>query len=70
MTQIGSGTYQLGEYGYLGTAISFFSGPNGRGANPFAASSMAARNGWSTESVLNPANADSGICRAGDAARL
>ena len=66
LTQIGSGTYQLGEYGYLGTAISFFSGPNGRGANPFAASSMAARNGWSTESVLNPANADSGICRAGE----
>jgi uncharacterized protein YraI len=66
LTQIGSGTYQLGEYSYLGTAISFFSGPNGRGANPFAASSIAARNGWSTESVLNPANADSGICRAGE----
>ncbi|GEM_PF-1068230 len=66
LTQIGSGTYQLGEYGYLGTAISFFSGPNGRGANPFAASSMAARNGWSTESVLNPAHADPGICRAGE----
>ncbi len=66
LTQIGSGTYQLGEYGYLGTAIRFFSGPNGRGNNPFAASSMAARNGWSTESVLNPANADAGICRAGE----
>ncbi len=66
LTQIGSGTYQLGEYGYLGTAISFFSGPNGRGANPFVASSMAARNGWSTESVLNTANADPGICRSGE----
>lgn len=66
LTQIGSGTYQLGEYSDLITAIRFFSGPNGRGANPFAASSMAARNGWSTESVLNPANADPGICRAGE----
>lgn len=66
LTQIGSGTYQLGEYSDLITAIRFFSGPNGRGANPFAASSMAARNGWSTESVLNPANADPGICRGGE----
>lgn len=66
LTPIGQGNYNLGEYGYLGTAISFFSGPNGRGANPFAASSIAARNGWSTESVLNPANADRGVCRSGE----
>ena len=64
LTQIGSGTYQLGEYGYLGTAISFFSGPNGR-CQPFAASSWprATRDG----ERVNPANADPGICRAGDA---
>ena len=59
LTQIGSGTYQLGEYGYLGTAISFFSGPNGRGANPFAASSMAARNGWSCLLYTSPSPRDS-----------
>jgi uncharacterized protein YraI len=66
LTPIGQGSYNLGAYGYLGGAIGFFSGPNGRGANPFVASSMAARNGWSTESVLNPANADSNLCQAGE----
>lgn len=66
LTPIGSGTYRLGDYGYLSTAISFFSGPNGRGANPFAAASLAARNGWSTASVLDPANADPNVCRAGE----
>lgn len=66
LTPIGRGNYNLGEYGYLGDAISFFSGPNGRGANPFAALSLAARNGWSTESVLNPSNADPNVCRTGE----
>ncbi len=66
LTPIGRGNYALGNYGYLGGAISFFSGPNGRGANPFAAASIAARNGWSTESVLDPANADPNVCRAGE----
>ena len=66
LVPIGQGNYSLGEYGYLGAAIGFFSGPNGRGFNPFAASSMAARNGWSTASVLNPANTDPNVCRAGE----
>jgi hypothetical protein len=47
-------------------AINFFSGPNGRGANPFAAASVAARNGWSTESVLSPGLADPNVCRPGE----
>jgi uncharacterized protein YraI len=66
LTVFGSGNYSLGQYGYLGGAISFFSGPNARGANPFLAASLAARNGWSTESVLNPANADPNVCRPGE----
>ncbi len=66
LTQIGNGAYELGEYGYLGGAISFFSGPNGRGMNPFGASSIAAHNGWSTESVLDPALSDKGICGAAE----
>ena len=66
LVSIGSGNYGLGTYSYLGGAISFFSGPNGRGANPFVASSLAARNSWSTESVLNPANADPNVCRTGE----
>jgi uncharacterized protein YraI len=66
LTGIGSSGYSLGEYGYLQGAINFFSGPNGRGANPFAAASIAARNGWSTESVLSPTLADGGVCRSGE----
>jgi len=66
LTQIGQGTYSLGEYGHLGTAISFFSGPNGVGANPFAAGSIAAHNSWGADSVLNPALAPGGTCRAGE----
>jgi len=66
LVPIGYGQYSLGSYGYLSTAINFFSGPNGRGENPFLAGSMAARNSWGTTSVLSPSNADSGICRAGE----
>ncbi len=66
LVPIGQGNYNLGEYGYLASAIRFFSGPNGRGFNPFSATSLAAHNGWSTESVLNPANADPNVCRPGE----
>ena len=66
LVPIGQGNYSLGEYGYLGSAISFFSGTNGRGFNSFAATSIAAHNGWSTVSVLSPANADPHVCRAGE----
>mgnify|MGYP005837349751 FL=1 len=66
LTQIGQGTYSLGEYGYLGAAISFFSGPNAVGANSFAAGSIAAHNSWGADSVLNPALAPAGVCRPGE----
>lgn len=66
LTQIGQGNYSLGEYGHLGTAISFFSGPNAAGANPFAAGSIAAHNSWGADSVLNPALAPAGVCRPGE----
>ena len=66
LTQIGQGTYSLGDYGHLGAAISFFSGPNATGANPFASGSIAAHNSWGADSVLNPALAPAGVCRAGE----
>ncbi len=63
LNQIGTGPYSLGEYGYLADAISFFSGPNGRGGNPFSAPSVAAYPGWSTESLLDPSLADPNLCQ-------
>lgn len=66
LTPIGEGSYQLGSYGYLGNAVSFFSGPTGRGLNPFLAPSMAAQNGWGTTSALDSNNADPSLCRSGE----
>lgn len=66
LTQIGQGTYRLGDYGYLQTAINFFSGPNARGLNPYAGDSAAAHNSWGADSVLNPALADPGRCKSGE----
>ena len=66
LTQFGTAQYNLGQYASLRDAIGWFSGPNGRGANPFVASSLAARNGWGTTSVLDPANADPNLCRPGE----
>ncbi|MBN1681043.1 MAG: SH3 domain-containing protein [Anaerolineae bacterium] len=66
LTPIASGTYNLGEYGYLSGAIGFFGGPNGRGLNPFGATSIAAGNGWGTTSALDINNAPSGTCNPGE----
>lgn len=66
LTPIGQGNYSLGNYGYLQGVISFFSGPNARGANPFSAASIAARNSWGADSVLNPGFSDPNICRNGE----
>ena len=66
LTLFGTPHYHLGEYEALRDAIGWFSGPNGRGANPFAASSLAAHNGWGTTSALDPANADPAVCRPGE----
>jgi len=66
LTAIGTGNYSLGEYGHLAGAISFFSGPNGRGLNPFTAPSMAAQNGWGTTSALDPNNANPSLCHPGE----
>ena len=65
LRSFGLGSYNLGDHQYLQSVLNFFSGPNGRGENPFSANSIAAGNGWSTESVLNSANAG-GSCQAGE----
>lgn len=66
LVPIGEGHYDLGEYAYLADTITYFAGPNGRGANPFSARSLAVRVGWMTEHVLNPALAEPGTCEQGE----
>jgi uncharacterized protein YraI len=59
-------TYSLGEYDYLAPALSFFSGPNGRGGNPFSTISLAARGGWNSDSVLATGGGDPSVCGASE----
>jgi len=58
--------YNLGDYGYLASALSFFAGPNGRGENCFGASSIAAYPAWTTTDLLTPGAAKTGHCGAGE----
>ena len=61
-----TGGYNLGDYGQLASALSFFSGPNGRGENCFGASPIAAYPGWTTADVLAPGGAKTGACGPGE----
>lgn len=64
---LGYGQYDLGGYGYLQDTVTFFSQTSlARGANSFAHVSLAALPGWTTNNVLNPANADGQFCQAGE----
>ncbi len=63
---IAAGEMNLGEYGDLQDTVTYFAGPDARGANPFSVPSVAARGGWMTETVLNPANADTTFCLQGE----
>lgn len=66
LSQISSGTLILGEYEYLRPVIEFFSQIPARDHYSFANSSLAARGGWTSDDVLNPARAASGLCRRGE----
>lgn len=63
---LGFGAYDLGGFGYLQTTIDFFSRTIARDNNSFTNSSLAAFNGWTTDHVLNPANADPQFCQPGE----
>ncbi len=66
LTQIGNGNYNLGTYSRYSGVISYFSGPNGRGHNPFDPPLLAAGNGWSTFDVLDPDFTNGAFCRPGE----
>lgn len=58
--------YSLGGYSYLSPAVGFFSGPNARGENCYAASPVAAYPGWRSVDVITPGAAHSGLCGGGE----
>jgi uncharacterized protein YraI len=61
-----AGDYSLRDFSYLSPALSFFSGPNGRGENCFGATPIAAYPGWTTADVLTPGGAKTGNCGSGE----
>lgn len=68
---IGWGRYNLGSYTHLQSVVNYFSAATARSSNSFANVSLAADNGWSTRTVLDPnyANvpvAGSTLCQAGE----
>lgn len=63
---LGFGVYDLGGFGYLQGTLDFFSRTIARDNNSFANSSLAAFNGWTTDHVLNSANADPQFCQPGE----
>jgi uncharacterized protein YraI len=64
--QFATDTAEFGTYEALAATVGFFSSLNGRGVNPFLAASLAERNFWRTDDVLNPANAPSELCQPGE----
>jgi uncharacterized protein YraI len=63
---IGWGTYNLRSYSQLQAVIDHFSTETARESNSFANPSLAAYPGWTTGSVLNPADAWPGACQSGE----
>jgi hypothetical protein len=65
LVPFGEGKYDLGEYGYLREVIDRFSQEVARTGNSFVNDSLAAKSGWRTAQVLDPAKAGS-VCREGE----
>ncbi|MBZ0303899.1 MAG: hypothetical protein K8J31_29445 [Anaerolineae bacterium] len=63
---IGWGGYQLHEYERLAPVITYFSAADARDGNSFLNISLAADNGWTSESLLNPALTNVEWCLPGE----
>jgi lysophospholipase L1-like esterase len=63
---IGYNQYDLRGYGYLAEAVNFFRGGWARTGNAFINTSLAAKGGWSTFSVLAPSQSDKSYCYANE----
>ncbi len=67
---IGWGASNLHQYQGLRPVIEYFSTANARDGNSFANISLSADNGWTTQSVFDPARANREICVPGQAPLL
>ena len=63
---IGWGAYDLGTQGQLQPVIDYFSAVTAREGNSFANPSLAANNGWTTVTVLDPNSAWRAVCEEGE----
>ncbi len=63
---IGYRAYTLGGYTSLQTTIDFFMREQARDNNSFNNTSLAAGNGWTTATVLNPQFANPQVCQSGE----
>jgi hypothetical protein len=62
LVPVGAGGLQLGGYGNLQDTANFFMAETARTSNSFANESLAARGAWTTNDLLDPAQATPGIC--------
>jgi LysM repeat protein len=66
LAPVGTGGLRLGGYTNLQGAVTFFSKTIARTNNSFANESLAAHGAWTTNDVLNPAQAAPGVCEGGE----
>jgi uncharacterized protein YraI len=66
LVPFGNGQFNLRDYAWLADVISFYAGGWARNGNSFANTSLAAKGGWSSFSVLSPPAADTSMCRANE----
>lgn len=60
------GYANLRNYAYYEPVLGYFSGTTARDSNSFGNTSLAAGNGWSTRTVLDPGVAAAGVCNPGE----
>jgi hypothetical protein len=63
---IGSGTYDLADYGYLKPVIDYFSSTPARHGNSFVNDSLSANPGWASWTPINFHAADDSVCNDGE----
>ena len=66
LTPIGYGAYNLRDYSSLQDALNFFGAGQARTGNPFVNTSLAAKGGWSSFSLVGGSTSDKTYCRTNE----